>query len=279
MAKLSSEAVSRIFMVALLVMLASCGTGKVKDGPPRSGHASGSQVGDAIPRPEAKSRYGNSPVYEVFGNRYEVMESSNGFKERGVASWYGKKFHGNLTANRETYDMYAMTAAHKSLPLPTYVRVRNLRNNKSIVVRVNDRGPFVNNRIIDLSYSAARKLDMIRAGTSLVEIEAISFDDSTQDRPSRQSVPRAAVQIEQAPATNGRIFVQVGAFGSRENANRRRDLLRFGGIGTAFVVEDSSSSQTLHRVRVGPINGVEQFDLLVAELDKLGIANAYLVTE
>ena len=157
-----------------MLAIAGCGGNKVRgDGPPSGSTRVPEIPGDAVPRPEARSKYGNGPTYEVFGKRYTVMPSSAGYQERGVASWYGKKFHGNLTSNRETYDMYRMTAAHKTLPLPTYVRVRNLRNNKSIVVRVNDRGPFVNNRIIDLSYSAAMKLDMIKDGTSLVEVTAI----------------------------------------------------------------------------------------------------------
>ena len=286
------SAISVLTLVGLVTLLAGCGPGKVKDGPPGAGRAAVGQLpNDAVPRPEAKSRYGNSPVYEVFGKRYRVMESSHGYRERGVASWYGKKFHGNLTSNREPYDMYAMTAAHKSLPLPTYVRVRNLRNNKSVVVRVNDRGPFAHNRIIDLSYSAALKLDMIRDGTSLVEVEAISFDEPPGDRPTRQTTaaPAAAFETVDAlettasnppnAASGNRIFVQVGAFGSRDNANRRLALLRSGGIGTGFVVEDGSSSPPLHRVRVGPITGVEQYDLLVAELEKLGIVDPYLVTE
>ena len=275
-----------LLLVCLLILLASCGSGSVKDGPPRAGRAAVPQLpDDAVPRPEARSRYGNNPEYEVFGKRYRVMDSSHGYRERGVASWYGKKFHGNLTSSREPYDMYSMTAAHKSLPLPTYVRVRNLRNNKSVVVRVNDRGPFAHNRIIDLSYSAARKLDMIRDGTSLVEVEAISFDDPPGDRPTRQTTAapvEAAAPIESLPpraASGNRIFVQVGAFGSRDNAERRLAVLRSGGIGTGFVVEDSSSSPALHRVRIGPITGVEQYDLLVAELEKLGIVDPYLVTE
>ena len=138
-----------VVTLVILGLLTSCSSNKTKDGPP-----SGSSriPDDAFPRPEARSRYGNGPVYEVLGKRYKVMPSSIGYLERGVASWYGKKFHGNLTSNREPYDMYAMTAAHKSLPLPSYVRVRNLSNNRSVVVRVNDRGPFVHNRIIDLSY-------------------------------------------------------------------------------------------------------------------------------
>jgi rare lipoprotein A len=267
------------------LLVAGCGPGAVRDGPPadRTGQIAG-LPGDAVPRPEPRSRYGNGPVYEVFGKRYTVMNDGAGYKERGVASWYGKKFHGNLTAMREPYDMYAMTAAHKSLPLPSYVRVRNLRNDRSVVVRVNDRGPFVHNRIIDLSYAAALKLDMVRDGTSLVEVEVIGFDTSPGDVPTRLATPAPAEvpapgePPAAAPADENRIFVQVGAFSSRENADRRIALLRSGGIGTGFVHEDAAAA-ALYRVRIGPITGVEQYDLLVAELEKLGISDPYLVAE
>jgi peptidoglycan lytic transglycosylase len=130
-------------------------------------------VPDAIPRAEPRSIYGNPPSYEVFGKRYYVMASSVGYVERGVASWYGPGFHKELTSVREPYDMYGMTAAHKTLPLPAYVRVTNLQNGRSCVVRVNDRGPFVGNRIIDLSYTAAAKLDMLRDGTAMVEVRVL----------------------------------------------------------------------------------------------------------
>jgi rare lipoprotein A len=128
---------------------------------------------DAIPRIEARARKGNPPFYDVFGKRYFVLSSSAGYWERGVASWYGPGFHKVRTSTGEPYDMYAMTAAHRTLPLPAYVRVTNLQNGRSVVVRVNDRGPFVGNRIIDLSYTAAAKLDMLRNGTALVEVRAI----------------------------------------------------------------------------------------------------------
>jgi rare lipoprotein A (peptidoglycan hydrolase) len=130
-------------------------------------------VPDAIPRLEPRARYGNPPFYDVFGKRYYVLSSSVGYRERGVASWYGPGFHKERTSTGEPYDMYGMTAAHKTLPLPAYVRVTNLQNGRSIVVRVNDRGPFVGNRIIDLSYTAAAKLDMLRNGTAMVEVRAI----------------------------------------------------------------------------------------------------------
>jgi rare lipoprotein A len=130
-------------------------------------------VPDAVPRYEPRSIYGNPPFYYVFGKRYFVLSSSADYVERGVASWYGPGFHKVLTSTRETYDMYGMSAAHKTLPLPCYVRVTNLQNGRSIVVRVNDRGPFVGNRIIDLSYTAAARLDMLRNGTAMVEVRTV----------------------------------------------------------------------------------------------------------
>jgi len=129
---------------------------------------------DPVPRDEPLSASGNSLSYVVFGKRYSRLQSARGFDQQGVASWYGKKFHGRLTASGERYDMFAMTAAHKSLPLPTFARVTNLANNRSIVVRINDRGPFVDDRLIDLSYAAAAKLDMLSAGTAKVRVVTLS---------------------------------------------------------------------------------------------------------
>ncbi len=211
------------------------------------------------------------------------MNTSNGYRERGVASWYGQKFHGNLTSNREVYDMYQMTAAHKSLPLPTYVRVTNLSNNRSIIVRVNDRGPFVHNRIIDLSYAAALKLDMVKTGTSLVEVEAISFEDPPGDRPVRKvTTPQPAAPAPKPTAPHideDRIFLQVGAFGSRENAERRLAALQDANILASFVVQDTSASPAIYRVRIGPIRGIVQYDIVVEELENLGISDPYLINE
>lgn len=241
---------------------------------------------DPVPRPLPRSKYGNGPVYEVFGKNYRVMPTSSGYQERGVASWYGTKFHGNLTSSREPYDMYEMTAAHKTLPLPTYVRVRNLSNGRSVIVKVNDRGPFVHNRIIDLSYAAAMKLDMVTSGTGLVEVEAISFDDPPGDRPVRKTTtPQPAPVAPAAPVPapqridEDRIFLQVGAFGSRDNAAGRLAAIKDANILAAFVVEDTSVSPALYRVRIGPIRGIVQYDLIVEELEKLGIAEPYLVNE
>jgi rare lipoprotein A len=213
------------------------------------------------------------------------MRSSYGYQERGVASWYGEKFHGRATSSQEPYDMYAMTAAHKTLPLPTYVEVRNLRNNNTVIVRVNDRGPFVDNRIIDLSYSAAKKLDLIRDGTGLVEVTAISFDEKPQARTMRADVPAGSAAPSPPPSPapaediEAKIFVQVGAFGDPDNARRRIKQLRENGVTKSFVLEDNSRTPALYRVRIGPIADVEQYDALVAHLRSMGIADSHLVTE
>ncbi len=266
--------------------LAACG-GNVRDSAPSGSVSIPDLPDDAVPRPEARSHYGNGPVYEVLGQTYRVMDSSSGYKERGVASWYGKKFHGRLTSNREPYDMYEMTAAHKTLPLPTYVKVRNLRNDRSIIVRVNDRGPFVHNRIIDLSYAAALKLDMVRDGTSLVEVTAITFDEPPGDRPVRIVEPARPPITKPAPVPKPEprpaaqedhdIFVQVGAFGDRANAERRRAALSSGGISGAFIFADEAATPPMYRVRIGPIDGVDAYDALVLKLESLGIMDPYLV--
>ncbi len=274
--------IARPLVLIMAVTLAGCVGGKTKrDGPGTTRIPE--LPGDAVPKPEPRSRYGNGrdfgngPGYEVFDKWYTVMQSSAGYQERGVASWYGKKFHGNLTSNREVYDMYEMTAAHKTLPLPTYVRVRNLRNNKSIVVRVNDRGPFVGNRIIDLSYAAALKLDMVQDGTSLVEVTAYNFDKPAVDRPT--STPSPSRIPHRSTASANEIFLQVGAFGDRANAVRRLAFLSRSGVGDAFVHEDEAAGQPLYRVRIGPLAGVDQYDVLVEELASLGITDPYLITQ
>ena len=131
-------------------------------------------VPEPVPKAEPRSRYGNPANYKVFGKRYRVLESAKGYRERGLASWYGSKFHGRRTSSGEPYDMFAITAAHKTLPLPTYVRVRNLENGRTLIVRVNDRGPFHPGRIIDLSYTAAVRLGVYQKGSAKVEVTALT---------------------------------------------------------------------------------------------------------
>lgn len=270
----------------LLVLLAGCAGTPVErppiDRPPVDGPPTGTAPTlppDATPRPEPRSRYGNPPFYEVNGRRYEVLASGDGYQERGVASWYGQKFHGRPTSSQEPYDMHAMTAAHRTLPLPTWVRVRNLANGSSVIVRVNDRGPFVDNRIIDLSYAAALALDMIRDGTSLVEVTALGFGEPDVVTMRASAGAAEPPPGEPEPAGEARIFVQVGAFGDIDNARRRHELLRDGGITASFVHEDGRRSPALYRVRIGPIADATEYDSIVAELHRLGIAETHLVTE
>jgi rare lipoprotein A len=265
-----------------------------------------SGIGDAVPRAEPRSSSGNPPFYDVAGHRYVVLASANGYLERGVASWYGTEFHGLRTSTGEAYDMFAMTAAHKTLPLPCYARVTNLANGRSVIVRVNDRGPFVANRIIDLSYTAALKLDMIRNGTAFVQVEALapgapalqatlpvttaaasaaSVGLSTvpaalpSPAPLPQAAPALAAAESAASSTEApRFYIQVGAFARADNAQRALQKLRAAGL-DASLNDGPGMSPTLQRVRVGPIGSVQEFDTLVARLATLGFPDARLAQE
>ena len=180
-------------------------------------------VPDAVPRVEPRSRNGNPPFYDVFGKRYYVLSSSVGYWERGVASWYGPGFHKVRTSTGEPYDMYGMTAAHKTLPLPAYVRVTNLQNGRSVVVRVNDRGPFVGNRIIDLSYTAAAKLDMLRNGTAMVEVRSLDPTvAAAADSPPRVTGAAAAAAPLPAPPRCAAPTATLGHGHAGGRAGRRR---------------------------------------------------------
>lgn len=258
-----------------LLVISGCASQGPVDGAPKASR-SGTPAQDPVPRQEPRSRYGNGPVYEVNGRKYNVLKSSEGYKERGVASWYGTKFHGRLTSSREPYDMHALTAAHKSLPLPTFVKVENLRNGNSVIVRVNDRGPFVTNRIIDLSYAAALRLDMIKDGTSLVEVTALTVNDTKSPLHRPRKADQQGGQIKSSLQT---LWLQAGAFGNAENAERRLQLLRDSGINTAFVAADRSVSPPLYRVRIGPINDVDAYDRLVERLLTIGIEETHLISE
>jgi rare lipoprotein A len=221
---------------------------------------------DAIPRREPRSARGNPPFYKVLGKRYTVLASEEGYLERGVASWYGPTFHGESTSNGEKYNMYGMTAAHKTLPLPCYARVTNLKNGKAVVVRINDRGPFVSNRLIDLSYSAALKLDMLKEGTTLVEVRALTVQEPDNLTRSSETPPPS-------------LYVQVGAFADRGNAQRVLGRLETGGLSNAFILSPPDGQPPLYRVRLGPINSVPEFDALAAKLKVLGYPDARLAND
>lgn len=226
---------------------------------------------DAIPEPvpqhEPLARYGNHSPYVVFGKRYEVLPRREGYVERGTASWYGTKFHGRLTSTREPYDMYAFTAAHKTLPLPSYARVTHLENGRSVVVRINDRGPFVGNRIIDLSYAAAVKLGMHLSGTAPVEVRILLPEGTATQRP----VP--------APVAHGRYSVQAGAFSARENAFAYRRRLREAGFAHVRVFASGAGTHRVYRVRIGPVGDRVGAEELIARMRSLGFAPGQVVSE
>lgn len=242
---------------------------KVRDGPAPAHERDGgppippdvSRVRDPVPRSEPRAAYGNKSPYTVLGRTYTVMPSAEGYVERGIASWYGTKFHGRLTSSREPYDMYAMTAAHKSLPLPSFVHVTNLDNGRHVIVRVNDRGPFHDNRIIDLSYAAAIKLGIHIAGTGKVEVRAIN--------PDHPELAAARVVVDSA--TSRPLFLQVGAYSSRENARRMAARLKDADIDEVFLDRVRNRGTLLHRVRVGPLKTVAEADALTARLHRLGL--------
>lgn len=253
--------------------------------PPRERAAS-----DRTASSGGKSSQGNPPFYVVFGQRYYVMDSGHGYREKGVASWYGKKFHGKPTSSGEIYDMHKMTAAHKALPLPTTVRVTNLQNGRSVVVVVNDRGPFVDNRIIDLSHAAAKRLDIIGAGTALVEVEALGSGPNPEPAPievkdlgpdPKQAPVVATTTLAPDSAPRGRVirlYLQVGAFSERLNAELLQQQLQSIGISNAFILHDRDSDPALYRVRLGPINRVDQYDALIEKVASIQIDDTHLVT-
>jgi rare lipoprotein A len=247
--------------------------------PPAAPPPAVDSVPDVVPRAEPRSRNGNPPFYDVFGKRYYVLSSGSGYIERGVASWYGPGFHKIRTSTGELYDMYGMTAAHKTLPLPAYVRVTNLQNGRSVVVRVNDRGPFVGNRIIDLSYTAAYKLDMLRNGTAMVEVRTLDPEPPAELPPAVAAAADAAAAAVPTAAPTSTFFVQAGAFSDPANAERLAAKLRGGDYGTVFVRDNEIAGRKMFRVRIGPISGVAEFDRIVAALGRAGINDAHLALD
>jgi len=252
---------------------------------------------DQVPRVEPLSKYGNPSSYVVFGKTYYTLPSSQGFVQRGVASWYGKKFHGKRTSSGEPYNMFDMTAAHTQLPLPTYVQVTNLKNGKQVVLRVNDRGPFHGNRIIDLSYTAATKLDIVREGTGLVEVRALDprnyrlTQKSIVGEGSNVNMSAEPVNIEEKQtvyiddstitvSTQGpQVFVQVGSFSERENADQLKNQLSELNLGEVIISSVVKNSKQLHRVRIGPLATVQLADDTVTELNAMGMSEHRVVIE
>ena len=289
-----------LIAIISVLLIAACAAPEKKDSAPKSKDAATrvDRSETVIPKVEPRSKYGNPDSYVVFGKRYYVMDSSKGYVEDGIASWYGTKFHGRKTSSQETYDMYAMTAAHKSLPLPTYALVTNKQNGRSVVVRINDRGPFHDNRIIDLSYAAAIKLGIVARGTGLVEVRAIDPETMKiavrgknsftvdKKKPGKQIEvidTESLEEIEQSTQNTVEkqvdIYVQVGAFRSRDNAVKLRAQFAGLDVGKVSVHGYSLHDQPIYKVRVGPLDTVEEADKTVEKISDLGHEDHHIVFE
>jgi len=233
----------------------------LKDGPPDPADIPDdvAETPDAVPVPEGLSKYGNPASYTVLGKTYYVLGDAEGFHEKGLASWYGRKFHGRRTSSGEIYDMFKMTAAHKTLPLPSYLRVTNTANNKSVIVRVNDRGPFHSDRIIDLSYAAAAKLEMLH-GVGEVEVSVITPGQTPTPFPDHAAEP-----------ADGATWLQVAAFSNPVNAKAMRDTLAQIGITHIVVREDSLNGKPLNRVIIGPFTDEAMLNETRSRLSQNGL--------
>lgn len=249
-----------------------------------------SDQADAAAKPK-RAQGGGS--YVVFGKRYTIFASSKGHIEKGLASWYGRKFHGRLTSNGERYNMYAMTAAHKSLPLPTFVEVTNLANGRSVRVKVNDRGPFIEGRVIDLSYAAAKALGMVKSGVAPVEVRAIDTEQpvgsagqllaatagNAPDAPDEASLDPAPLTtaandtqlVARAPGRTGQLYVPAGRFGQRNNAEELRKRL-LGHLSQQVEIRVREDVLSRYEVQVGPLATPDEADQIAEQLVALGVS-------
>lgn len=262
-----------IALVLLLACISACSTTPKKQVAPERSPAELAKIPDAVPKVEPRSRLGNMKTYEVFGKRYYVLDSEDGFEQKGIASWYGPQFHGKNTSSGEVYDMYAMTAAHKTLPLPSYLEVKNLENGRKIIVRVNDRGPFHDNRIVDLSYTAAIKLNMIDKGTALVEIRAIN--PGTHRGAGAPARIRSGTPEKSKPLD---FYIQVGVFSDFNNAERLKNRLH--ALNTPIKLEATMLDSGIgFRVKIGPLNNIEVADEIVSRLGLFDIYDHRILLE
>ncbi len=233
-----------------------------------------SRIPEPVPQREPLARYGNRSPYTVLGRSYHVMDRVEGHVERGVASWYGEKFHARATSSMEPYDMYAFTAAHKTLPLPTYARVTNLENGRSVVVKVNDRGPFKDDRVIDLSYVAAVKLGMHIQGTARVEVRVL--EGGTPLPASASAGVRQAAVMQ--PPEGTRPYVQLGSFSDKSNAESlERALRKEAGLRDVVLQRVKVDGRKLWRVRLGPQRSMADAAEQLNRIRALGHAAARIV--
>ncbi len=278
-------------IVLLAVVLSACSTSRqitqvsaVKDGrPARSVDVT--KIPNAKPSAVVRTRAGNAPKYTILGKTYRVLTTSEGYRKRGVASWYGTKFHGRRTANGEVYNMFAMTAAHTTLPIPSYVRVTHVANGRSIIVRINDRGPFHDNRIIDLSYAAAKKLGVIETGVAIVDVidvtpieknilavESIGTANVFKlNAGSAEAIPSALSAPNQKD-----VYIQLGAFQQYQSAKALSNKVAAILSHTVNVV---AGKDKLHRVFVGPVNSPQQLASIQNLLKQQGLSEGHVIRD
>ena len=267
-------------LVAASLLLSACGSlphhryGFKKDSAPQK-TIDHTQVPNAVPKVEPLSKYGNPDTYIVQGKRYTVRKTASGFVQNGLASWYGTKFHGHRTSSGEPYDMYAMTAAHKTLPIPSYVEVRNLENQRKIVVRVNDLGPFAPGRIIDLSYVAAKKLGISKKGVGRVEIRTLN----PRANAKKVNTARAKRPTKVAAIPDGQLYLQVGAFTNHENASQLVNRLVSATEENVLINRQAHDNYNVYRVRIGPLSSEAAAEKLSMQLSPLGIDSPHIVVE
>jgi rare lipoprotein A len=276
-----------LLIIGVLFLLAACSTvqREVRDGPPPF-DVDTSKISDATPKNEPLSPYGNKH-YRVRGKKYHVLKNSKGYRARGIASWYGTKFHKHRTSSGERYNMFAMTAASRTLPLPTYVEVTNLRNKRKVVVKVNDRGPFEKNRLIDLSYVAAKKLGVTQTGTAYVEVRSINPKTYKKSISPPKEFPfqpvdtDAAYLFAQSPVQKkgSHLFVQVGAFSESNNAYRLRAQLAQLLKEPVYIKKSREKNHSTYRVQIGPLVSRDSSKDLVAKLKAAGINQSISVIE
>lgn len=274
MASIAARLLTAVLTAALL---ASCGGksktrgGDIVDGPSHTGIRA-SDVADAVPREEPLARYGNHSPYEVFGKKYTVMSSARGYREVGIASWYGSKFHGRRTSSGEIYDMHLATAAHRSLPLPSYAEVTNLDNGRRVIVKINDRGPFKGKRLIDLSYGAALRLGMIGTGTARVEVRTVLPTDFSSG--TRMVAAGSTGTVGTTPTADGHgIFLQMGAFEHREGAESLASELRKDDMEPVSINRQGG----YHKVWLGPYLNEDQANAIILRAVELGFDRPHKV--
>ena len=282
---MKQRVVKYLTLSIMLTGLWSCGTvTEQQDSAPKV-KPDVSKIPDAVPRDEPRSKYGNPASYEVFGRRYYTLASSENYVERGKASWYGTKFHGRRTSSGEPYDMYAMTAAHKTLPLPSYAEVTNLENGRKVVVKINDRGPFHDDRLIDLSYSAATKLGIIDKGTGQVEVRAISSKNVVASTTAKKNVVANATPTANAVSTPtttmGKValFLQIGAFSTLSRAEQIKQQVQQQIQERVHISSVERAQTPLYRVRIGPLESIEYSDRIANQLMGLGFSDTRLIKE